>query len=221
MGRKYIPAVLFWKQNRKTGWQDQLHVNKADKLFLSFFFSAGENASHARNGMISASRNFIEIVAAWHRVFSFCSVRWFYQDDEWHDNLPRDRGQHCDEIMSLLTVTRFETVAAAAVALLTAEHSQSCRFVWGKERKMARANLKHNTAKNQSWFTHCWWWLRRKGAVHEADMRVTLYKICNDEQQIYKVHQTAPRANSRIALPLKTLVVEVLHSGSNDLTKQV
>lgn len=73
-----------------------------------FFFSIpGENASHARNGMISASRNFIEIIAAWRRVFSFCSVRWFYQDDEWHDNLPQDRGQHCDEIMSLLTVTRF------------------------------------------------------------------------------------------------------------------
>lgn len=88
----------------------------------NFFFFPGENASHARNGMISASKNFIEIIAAWRRVFSFCSVRWFYQDDEWHDNLPQDRGQHCDEIMSLLTVTRFGAVSAAALAhCLTAE----------------------------------------------------------------------------------------------------
>lgn len=132
-GVKYIPAVLFWNPNHKTGWQDRLHANRADKWF---FFFPGENGSHARNGMISASRNFIEIIAAWRWVFSFCSVRWFYQDDEWHDNLPQDRGQHCDEIMSLLTVTRFGAVSAAALAhCLTAEHSQPCRFVWGNERK--------------------------------------------------------------------------------------
>lgn len=88
------------------------------QMILFLFFSPGEKTSHARNGMISASRNFIEITAAWRRVLSFCSTGWFYQDDEWHDNLPQDRGQYRDEIMSLLTVTRFPAVSAAELTLL-------------------------------------------------------------------------------------------------------
>ncbi len=38
---------------------------------------SGEYASHARTGMFSASRNCVQILAAWGRALSCCNMRWW------------------------------------------------------------------------------------------------------------------------------------------------